>query len=129
MPGPVAVLGTPMFCTMGFVPSALIVEPLGVFANGLPVATIFDFAPFVNIPPFTLCHSPINPEVILLTAAALGVPTPAPCIPIVVVPWEPPTNVLLDGMPVLTEGSVCECAWGGVIELIGPSPALNVEAI
>ena len=129
MPGPVAVLGTPMICTFGLAPSVLIVEPTGVFANDLPVATIFEFAPLVNIPPFVLCNSFANPEVIALTAAALGVPTPAPCIPIVIAPWEPPSNVLIDGMPVLTEGCFTECLWGGVIELIGPSPALNVEAI
>ena len=129
MPGPVAVLGTPMVCDMGLVPSVLIVEPVGVFASDLPVATIFDIIPFVNIPPFVLCRSFLNPEVIALTAAALGVPTPAPCIPVVVDPWIPPSNVLIDGMPVLTEGSVCECLWGGAIELIGPSPAMNVIAI
>ena len=30
MPGPIAVLGTPMFCDMGFFPSVLIVEPMGL---------------------------------------------------------------------------------------------------
>ena len=129
MPGPVATLGTPMFCDMGFEPSVLMVEPLGVFANDLPVGTIFDIIPFVNILPFGLCHSFVNPEVIALTAAAMGVPMPAPCIPIVVDPWIPPTNVLIDGMPVLTEGSVCECLWAGTIVLTGPSPAMNVEAV
>ena len=108
MPGPVATLGTPMFCDMGFAPSALLVEPLGVFANDLPVATMMDFAPMVNIPTFGLCRSPANPDVIALTAAALGVPTPAPCIPVVVTPWISPSNVLIDGMPVLTEGAACE---------------------
>ena len=100
-----------------------------MFANGLPAGTIFDIIPMVNIPPFGLCHSFLNPEVIALTAAALGVPTPAPCIPIVVDPWISPSNVVVDGMPILTEGSACECLWGGTIELIGPSPALNVEAV
>lgn len=129
MPGPLAVLGTPMFCTFGVAPSALIVEPTGVFANDLPVASIMDFIPLVNIPPFALCSSPANPEVIALTIAKLGVFTPAPCIPLTIAPWEPPSNVLIDGLPALTEGCFTECAWGGIVELIGPSPALNVEAI
>lgn len=116
-----------MFCDMGVAPSALIVEPLGVFANDLPVGTMVDVIPMVNIPPFVLCHSPANPMVIALTAAALGVPTPAPCIPAPVSPWISPSNVLIDGIPVLTEGATCMCAWAGTIELIGPSPALNVE--
>jgi len=118
-----------MICDFGLAPSVLIAEPLGVFASDLPVATILSFIPFVNIPTFTLCESPINPMVIAETAAALGVPMPAPCIPIVVAPWEPPGNVLIDGIPVLTEGCLTECLWGGLIELIGPSPAFNVEAI
>ena len=122
-------LGTMMECDMGDAPDFLIVEPLGVFANDLPVATIFDIVPFLNITGFILCHSPVNPMVIAETLAALGVPMPAPCIPIVVDPWLPPNNVLIDGMPVLTEGSVCECLWAGTIVLSGPSPAMNVEVL
>ena len=127
MPGPVATTGTPMMCSMGIAPSLLIVEPLGVFANDLPAANILNTIPFVNIPPFGLCTSPANPVVIALTAAALGVPTPAPCLPLVVAPWVAPSAVLMDGIPVLTEGAFCPCVWGGSIVLIGPSPALNVE--
>ena len=73
---------------------------------------MMDFAPFVNIPTFGLCHSPANPEVIALTAAALGVPTPAPCVPVVVTPWISPSNVLIDGMPVLTEGAGLRVSMG-----------------
>jgi len=128
MPGPVATLGTMLECDMGDAPDFLIVEPMGVFANDLPVATIFDIIPFLNVTGFILCHSPVNPMVIAETIAALGVPMPAPCIPIIVDPWIPPSNVLIDGMPVLTEGSVCECLWAGTIVLSGPAPAMNVEA-
>ena len=127
MPGPVATVGTLMMCDFGVAPSPLLVEPLGVFANDLPAANILNIIPIVNIPPFVLCESPMNPEVIALTVAALGVPTPAPCLPIVVDPWVAPSTVLIDGMPVLTEGAFCECLWGGTIDLIGPSPAFNVE--
>lgn len=116
-----------MTCDMGVAPSVLVVEPLGVFANGLPVANITDVAPIVNIPTFGLCNSPANPAVIAMTAAALGVPTPAPCVPAPTGPWISPSSVLVAGLPVLTEGSSCLCAWAGMIELIGPSPALTVE--
>lgn len=129
MPGPIATLGTPMFCAMGFTPSALLVDPSNVLANGFPVARITDIIPIVNIPPFGLCHSPLNPEVIIATAAAMGVPTPMPCIPVIVDPWIPPTNVLIDGVPAVTIGSTCFCAWEGVIELTGPSAAENVEVL
>jgi hypothetical protein len=118
MPGPVATDGTLMMCDFGVAPAGLIVEP---------AANILNIIPIVNIPPFVLCESPMNPEVIALTLAALGVPTPAPCLPIVVDPWVAPSTVLMDGMPVLTEGAFCECLWGGTIDLIGPSPAFNVE--
>ena len=116
-----------MICDFGMFPSALIVLPMGVFANDLPVTNVLNIIPIVNIPPFGLCDSFLNPEVIALTAAALGVPTPAPCVPIVVDPWVSPSTVLVDELPILTEGSFCECLWGGTIELIGPSPATNVE--
>jgi hypothetical protein len=118
-----------MFCAMGFTPSALLVDPSNVLANGFPVARITDIIPIVNIPPFGLCHSPLNPEVIIATAAAMGVPTPMPCIPVIVDPWIPPTNVLIDGVPAVTIGSTCFCAWEGVIELTGPSAAENVEVL
>lgn len=110
-------------CTFGIAPSALIVEPKGVFANGLPVATVTDMLPLVNVAPFGLCISPTNPEV----DAAFGVPMP--CVPVVVAPWEPPGNVLVDGIPVATEGCATMCAWEGVVTILGPSPATNVEAV
>lgn len=111
------------------VPSVLVAEPLGVFANGMPVATIASIAPFANIEPFGMCVSELNPEVIAATAAAMGVLIPMPCIPVPVAPWEPPTNVMIDGVPAVTIGSVCECAWGGVIAISGPSAADNVMAV
>jgi hypothetical protein len=59
-------------CDMGDAPDFLIVEPLGVFANDLPVATIFDIVPFLNITGFIMCHSPLNPMVIAETLAAMA---------------------------------------------------------
>ncbi len=112
-----------LHCSFGMIPTPLVVIPEGppVLADGLPSGTILDFVEFLNIEPFGECMSPMNPEVIILTAAALGVFTPAPCIPIIVDPWLPGAdNVLLDGMPALSEESMCMCAWGGVIEIIEP---------
>lgn len=126
MPGPVATVGTMTTCDFGLFPSVFIPLPLGVNANFLPVGCIEDIIPIVNIVPFGMCDSELKPMVIALTAAALGVPTPAPCIPVVVDPWVAPSDILIDGVPVLTEGAFCECLWGGTIDLVGPSPGFNV---
>jgi uncharacterized Zn-binding protein involved in type VI secretion len=56
--------------------------------------------------------------VIAATAAAMGVLTPMPCIPMTSAPWVPgvPT-VLIAKMPALDDGSKCFCSWAGVISI------------
>lgn len=124
---PIVTAGALLMCSFGVAPSALICES-NVLADELPVATIFDFAPIENIPPFGMCSSIANPEVDAATVAALGVLTPMPCVPVTIAPWVPiaPT-IMVDEMPVLVLGSVCECAWGGVIEIDDPGQ-FTVEA-
>ena len=63
------------------------------------------------------------------TAAALGVLTPMPCIPVIPGPWLPtkPT-VLVDNMPILTNASKCFCAYAGVISITSPGSAATVQA-
>ncbi|MBL1176266.1 DUF4280 domain-containing protein [Pantanalinema sp. GBBB05] len=106
----------------GMTPSALIVIPKGtpVMVNGLLAATIMDFAPTVNILPFGMCSSIANPTVAAATAAASGVLTPMPCVP-VTTPWSPGAlKVKIGVFPALTNTSVCNCAWGGVIKITAP---------
>jgi hypothetical protein len=122
---PNVVTGALISCDMALVPVPVpldaTVPPTMVTAGGLPAATIAHFVPLVNIPTFGMCNSPTNPEVIAATAAALGVHTPAPCVPAVVDPWSPPAeNVLLGGVPALTEGAMCMCMWEGTIEIVDP---------
>jgi Domain of unknown function (DUF4280) len=120
--GLLAVTGAAIECTFGDAPSALITLPdTGVIADGRPVGRITDIAPEVNIPSFGMCMSLLNPEVDAATAAAMGVLTPMPCVPLIVDPWVPgaPT-VLVAGVPALTQDSVCMCAWEGVITIAEP---------
>lgn len=116
MPNQVA-MGAMMTCTFGAAPCVLMVLPKNkVLAEGPPAANIMDHVPMLNILPFGVCSSPANPMVAAATAAALGVLTPMPCMPMTPAPWMPgaPT-VLIANMPALDDVSTCPCNWGGVI--------------
>jgi len=109
-------------CSFGTVPAVLNVLPMAkVTIEGMPAATIADMIPMTNIPPFGMCNSPSNPSVISATAAASGVFTPVPCVPVVTAPWAAgaPT-VLIGGKPALNNTSKCMCAWSGVISITAP---------
>lgn len=112
-------MGALLQCTFGVAPSSLVVLPTNrVLAEGPPAANIMDYIPMVNIMPFGMCTSPGNPMVAAATAAALGVLTPMPCIPMTVAPWVPgaPT-VLIANMPALDNTCKCMCTWAGVISV------------
>ncbi|MEO0948583.1 MAG: DUF4280 domain-containing protein, partial [Cyanobacteria bacterium J06641_5] len=83
--GTQVVAGAMLQCSFGAAPSSLIVVPKGppVMAGGPLAATIMDYAPLVNILPFGMCSSLANPSVASATAAALGVLTPMPCVPVI----------------------------------------------
>ncbi len=110
-----------MMCSFGVAPSVLNVLPVNRVLAGPPVANIMDNKPIVNIAPFGMCMSPANPMVIAATAAALGVLTPMPCIPMTTAPWVPgvPT-VLIGNMPALDNNAKLMCNWGGVIQILAP---------
>lgn len=113
-------MGAMMRCSFGVAPSSLVVLPENrVLTNEVPDANIMDHIPLTNIMPFGMCQSPANPEVAAATAAALGVLTPMPCVPVTPAPWVPgaPT-VLLGNFPTLDNTSELVCTWGGVITFI-----------
>ena len=116
------VMGAMMQCSFGAAPSALIVLPASrVTVEGKPAANIMDHKPVVNIPTFGMCTAPTNPAVIAATSAALGVPTPAPCVPVVPAPWAPGSpTVPIGNMPALNDTSKCMCTWAGVISITNP---------
>jgi hypothetical protein len=113
--------GAMMQCSFGVAPSALTVLPSNCVLTGTPAANIMDHQPIVNVPPFGMCSSLANPTVAAATAAALGVLTPMPCVPMTTSPWivGAPT-VLIGNMPALNDSSKLICNWGGVIQLNVP---------
>ena len=114
-------MGAMLQCSFGAAPSSLVVLPQNAVLTGTPAATIMDNAPMVNILPFAMCSSPANPTVAAATAAALGVLTPMPCIPVTAAPWAPGSpTILIGNMPALNNSSKLLCNWGGVIEITQP---------
>ena len=115
-------MGAMMQCSFGAAPSSLIVLPVNrVMVENKPAANIIDFKPIVNIPPFGMCNAPTNPAFIAATSAALGVPTPVPCTPIIPAPWAPGSpTALIANMPALNNMSKCMCTWAGVISITNP---------
>lgn len=120
--GQLVVAGANLQCTFGAAPSALNVLPVNrVMGAGPPAATIMDNKPMVNIPPFGMCTSMANPQVAAATAAAMGVLTPMPCLPVIPAPWMPGSpTVMIGGQPALNNSSKCLCAWGGQIGVLVP---------
>jgi len=106
-------------CTFGAAPSNLQILPTNMVKCGnQPAGNIMDHIPMVNIMPFGMCNAPANPAVIAATSAAMGTPTPAPCIPATSAPWAPGSaTVMLGNMPALNSTSKCLCNWAGEISI------------
>ena len=121
--GPQVVMGAMLQCSFGVAPSTLTVIPKGVPVNAgsMVAATIMDHVPMANIMPFGMCTAPTNPAVIAATSAALGVFTPAPCVPVTPAPWVTgaPT-VMINNFPALNTTSQCMCTWLGIIKVTQP---------
>jgi hypothetical protein len=117
--------GCLLTCSFGVAPSVFVALELPgkpVVDGAFTTATMMEFVPLDNILPFGMCSSLANPEVASATAAALGVLTPMPCVPVVVDPWGPPCeNVLYDDLPLALVTSTCMCAWAGEITVDTPA--------
>lgn len=107
-----------MSCTFGAAPATLNATPMAIVSATMQVGTIMNFTPMADIPTFGTCTSIANPTVAAATAAALGVLTPMPCIPMTVAPWIPgSTAVLTGGFPTLDSSCKAICLWGGQISI------------
>lgn len=115
-------MGATLMCSFGTAPSSLVILPTNrTMAGGPNAANIMDNIPCMNIMPFAMCSSPANPTVAAATAAALGVLTPMPCVPVTAAPWTPGSpTVLIGGMPALNDSSKLMCSFGGVISVNVP---------
>lgn len=104
-------------CSFGALPCALKVSGT-VKGEGAALATIADHG-IANLSSFGMCTSLTNPMVAAATAAALGVLTPQPCIPVITTPWSggSPT-VKIGGKSVISGASTCRCAYGGGISVV-----------
>ncbi len=111
----VVVAGAMVGCSMSIPPlepMPLAVTPSGPSVTAGPlVATVMAITP-ENIATFGDCTAPGNP--------ACANPTKqGPCKPMIAGPWAPGSaTTKIGGMAVLTDDSVCECAYGGVIKVI-----------
>ncbi len=114
-------MGAGLQCSFGVAPGTLVVLPVRRVLTGMPAATIMDHVPFLNVLPFGMCQSLANPMVAAATAAAFGVLTPMPCLPVTPAPWivGSPT-VLIGNLPALNASSRLMCMWGGVIGVTSP---------
>ena len=122
MAGNLVCAGAQLMCSFGMAPSALVVTPQNkVLCGGPPAANIMDMKPMANIVPFGMCTSAANPTVAAATAAAMGVHTPMPSVPVISGPWVPgSTTELLGNMPALNSTCKLMCAYGGVIQIVSP---------
>lgn len=117
----VVVLGASLKCSFGMSPGKLLVVPPMYTATKKAIATIMDHVPIVNIAPFGMCQSTTNPMVIAATAAALGVLTPMPCVPVTPAPWAPGAKKVNVGKkPALLATCKLNCNWAGIIEVTDP---------
>lgn len=120
--------GAQLMCSFGMAPSVLNVLPTSkTMCSNMPPACIMDNVPMTNIMPFGMCRSMANPQVAAATAAAAGVLTPMPCVPVIAAPWAPGSpTVLVGGKPAVNHTCKCMCNWAGVIQIVSPGPATTV---
>ncbi len=116
------VSGAMCMCSFGTAPSVLNILPTNRgMGCSCPMGTITDFIPIVNIAPFGQCTSLSNPTTAAATAAALGVLTPMPCIPVTQSPWIPTTpSIPVGSSVILNMGDKTTCMLGGLITITSP---------
>ena len=110
--------GAILSCPMGFIPAVMNIIPKLISGSFRPLASITDCISYLNVSMFGPCKSLLNPVTAAQTAAAFGVLTPGPCMPVPAGVWLPtkPNVTTLTG-PVLTNNSMLICAFAGIIKI------------
>ena len=80
-----------------------------------------------NIGSCGLCRSLMNPAVASATAAAMGVLTPQPCVPVPAGTWICTSKVSIMGKPLLTTDGKIACAYGGNISIVNPGQQTVIQ--
>jgi hypothetical protein len=121
--------GAKLKCSQGMAPSVLTILPVSpANSDAQPGATVMDMKPTVNIAPFGMCQAQANPQVAAATAAAMGLLTPMPCLPVISAPWSPGAAIAtIDENRALSSDSTCACSWAGTIEITDPACDVNVD--
>ena len=120
--------GGSCMCSFGTAPGNLAsTNNTTVLVEGKPAMVMTDVAAMVNITPFGLCTTLSNPTVAAATAAALGVLTPQPCIPVIAGAWMG-GKTLIGGKPCLNMESKCVCSYGGSISIVNPGQMKVIES-
>ena len=118
--------GALLQCSFGMAPSSfMVVDPMRPKVQNKPTGNILDNKPMVNIMPFGMCQSMANPTVASATAAAAGVLTPMPCIPVIAAPWTPGGKPMISNSTALIDNCKCMCNWGGQISVSMPGNVCN----
>jgi hypothetical protein len=114
-------------------PSNLVLMPRPYVADQMMLAHVEDHAAMVNVTPFAMCTTPANPAVASATAMAMGVPTPALCMPQLPMPWNRGSQFLSAdvskgrSLPVLTSDSTLNCMYGGSISIVEPACRIKID--
>jgi hypothetical protein len=118
-----------MNCDQGTSPASLTVTPPTNADNEKnEAATVDHYLPMVNIAAFGMCRTQANPQVAAATAAAQGVLTPQPCIPVTTAAWSPGASaVTIGGVKALTDDSTCKCNWTGTVSIVKAGSDIDVE--
>ena len=113
--------GATAMCSFGSAPASIMVLPANMVNATTSAANVADMVTATNVLPFGSCQSAANPTVAAATAAALGVLTPMPCVPVPAGTWLPgSTKVMLKSLPTLHNTCKLMCSWGGVIQILSP---------
>ena len=124
----VVTTGSSAICTCGTTSAELIADyDTGAIVNDMIVMTVDMIVSEVNIMSFGECDSLVNPEVSTATAAAGGVTTPMPCVPVVASDWTTGSlTASQDGIAYITDTSTCTCSYGGVISIVSAMGTLMI---